>query len=105
MANTSARGLPFQTIGIVGCGLIGCSIAAALKKRKFGGCLVGCDRAGTNLEKAIKGGHIYRGETEPDSPARQCVLIVVCTPVDLVVETVRALAADCRAGTLITDCG
>jgi cyclohexadieny/prephenate dehydrogenase len=105
MSNTSAAGLPFQTIGIVGCGLIGCSIAAALKARKFAGRIVGTGRAGTNLETAKSRGHIDTAVTDLAKAARLCDLLVVCTPVDRIVEDVRVAAGACQGGTLITDAG
>jgi prephenate dehydrogenase len=105
MSNTSAEGVPFQTIGIVGCGLIGCSIAAALKKRGFRGQIVGCSRGGANLATALARGHIDRAETDLATAARQCDLVVVCTPVDRIVDEIRLAAAACRPGTLLTDSG
>jgi len=105
MSNTTAAGVPFQTIGIIGCGLIGCSIAAALKMRGFRGRIVGCGRAGANLETAAARGHIDAAETDLAKGARQCDLVVVCTPVDHIVHDVRLAADACRTGTLITDAG
>jgi prephenate dehydrogenase len=105
MSNTSAPGLPFQTIGIVGCGLIGCSIAAALKSRGFRGRLIGCGRPGANLETAIDRRFVDVTETDFAKVARECDLLVVCTPVDQIVRDVRTLAAAARPGTLITDAG
>lgn len=105
MPNTTAAGTPFQTIGIVGCGLIGCSIAAALKTRGFRGRIVGCGRPGANLETASARGYVDLAVTELSECARQCDLIVVCTPVDRIVDDVARAAAACRSGTLITDSG
>jgi cyclohexadieny/prephenate dehydrogenase len=105
MSNTTAAGVPFQTIGIIGCGLIGCSIAAALKKRGFHGRIVGVGRAGANLETAAARGHIDAAETDLAQAARQCDLVVVCTPVDRIVDDVRLTAGACQHGTLITDTG
>jgi len=102
--STDARA-PFQTIGVVGCGLIGCSIAAALKKRRFAGRIVGCGRAGANLQTAAARGHIDVAETDLEQAARQCELIIVCTPVDRIVAAVRVAAAACSPGTVITDAG
>jgi prephenate dehydrogenase len=105
MSNTSAAGLPFQTIGIVGCGLIGCSIAAALKSRGFKGRLIGCGRPGANLETAVNRRFVDAAETDWAKAASASDLIVVCTPVDQIVRDVRTLAGAARAGTLITDAG
>ncbi len=44
-------------------------------------------------------------ETDLAKAARPCDLIVVCTPVDHIVNDVRSAAGACRSGTLITDSG
>jgi prephenate dehydrogenase len=105
MSNTSAAELPFQTIGIVGCGLIGCSIAAALKSRGFRGRTIGCGRAGKNLEIATARGYVDAAETDLANASRQCDLVVICTPVDRIVNDVRIAAGAAPSGTLITDSG
>src|SRR5205807_118147 len=84
---------------------IGCSIAASLKKRSFRGQVVGCGRNGTNLDAARELGYVDSAETDLSQAARLCDLLVVCTPVDRIVETVRTLAAASQPGTLITDAG
>jgi len=105
MTHPNAEGLPFQTIGIVGCGLIGCSIAGALKSRGFSGRIVGCGRPGPNLDAALDRKLIDSGEADLAKAAEACDLIVICTPVDRIVDNVRTAARASRAGTLITDVG
>jgi cyclohexadieny/prephenate dehydrogenase len=105
MTHANAARLPFQTIGIVGCGLIGCSIAAALKKRGFSGRIIGSGRAGKNLETALEQKLVDRAESDLAKAAADCDLIVVCTPVDRIVDDVRSAASYARRGTLITDAG
>jgi prephenate dehydrogenase len=105
MTQGDAEQLPFQTIGIVGCGLIGCSIAAALKKRGYGGRILGCGRPGNNLETALKQKLVDRVESDLAKAAVGSDLIVVCTPVDRIVAAVRSAAGGARPGTLITDAG
>jgi cyclohexadieny/prephenate dehydrogenase len=105
MAQPNAERLSFQTIGIVGCGLIGCSIAAALKSRGFPGRIVGCGRPGPNLQTAISRKLVDSAESDLAQAVAACELIVVCTPVDRMVEDIRTAALSARAGTLITDAG
>ncbi len=105
MTHANAGGLPFQTIGIVGCGLLGCSIAAALKSRRFPGAIVGCGRPGNNLDTALERKLIDRAESELAQAASACDLIVICTPVDRIVADIRTAAGRARPGTLITDVG
>jgi prephenate dehydrogenase len=105
MTHANADGLPFQAIGIVGCGLLGCSIAAALKSRRFPGSIVGCGRPGKNLDTALGRNLIDRAESDLGQAAAACDLIVICTPVDRIVEDIRIAADRARPGTLITDVG
>jgi prephenate dehydrogenase len=105
MTHANAETLPFQTIGIVGCGMIGCSLAAALRSREFRGQIVGCGRPGANLETALGRGLVDRVESEAARAAAACDFVVVCTPVDRIADDVRALAKAARPGTLITDAG
>jgi prephenate dehydrogenase len=66
---------------------------------------VGCSRAGANLATAISRGHVDVAETDLATAARHCDLLVVCTPVDRIVEDIRVAAGACRTGSLITDTG
>jgi prephenate dehydrogenase len=105
MSTATAERPSFRTILIAGCGLIGCSIAAALKARRFPGRIVGCGRPGANLDAALAGGHVDAIETDLSRAAAASDLIVACTPVDRIAETVRTAASACRDRTLITDVG
>jgi cyclohexadieny/prephenate dehydrogenase len=105
MTKTTGDPASFEAIGIVGCGLLGCSIATALKQRNFRGRIVGCGRLGANLQTAFARGYVDAVESDLTKVATSCDLFIVCTPVDRIVEDVRTLAANCRPGTLITDTG
>ena len=94
-----------DTVAIVGVGLIGGSIGAALRKRGFGGRVLGVGRDEARLERARAAGLIDEALTDLVAAASRSDLIVVCTPVDCIVSHVREAATSCRPGTLITDAG
>jgi len=94
-----------STVAIVGVGLIGGSIAAALKERRFAGTILGVGRSSERLSAAQKTGLIDQGETDLQKAASESDVIVFCTPVDRIVEGVLDAASACRPGTLITDAG
>lgn len=94
-----------ETIAIFGVGLIGGSIAAALKKRGFTGRILGVGRNASRLENAKSTGLIDACSTNPQEAAEQAGLILLCTPVDLIVSGVREIAGHCCPGTLISDAG
>ncbi len=94
-----------ETIVIVGVGLIGGSIAAARKKRGFGGRIIGVGRNRARLETARNTGLIDQVTTHLADAAQQADLMIFCTPVDLIAEGVKAAAPHCRRYTLLTDAG
>lgn len=100
-----AAALLENTIGIVGVGLIGGSIAAALKNRGFGGRIIGVGRSSARLQEAQQAGLIDEYTTDVAEAAAECDLMVFCTPVDRIAFGVITAAANCLGGTLITDTG
>lgn len=92
-------------IAIVGVGLIGGSLAAALKKRGHRGEIIGVGRSAARLAAAQRAGIIDSSTTQLAEAARRASLLVFCTPVDLIAAGVREAAPHCAPGTLITDAG
>jgi prephenate dehydrogenase len=96
--------MPIRQITIVGTGLIGGSFALALKKRRFAGRVVGCDRAPT-LERARKNGVIDHGYTNPIEASRGSQVVLLATPVGAIMELIRSLGPALPPKTLLTDVG
>jgi prephenate dehydrogenase len=106
MTQSADRATPeFSTVAIAGVGLIGGSLAAALKIRKLVRTVVGVGRDSSRLAEAKSRGLIDDATTDLAGAAAVADLLVFCTPVDRIVAGVRAAAAGCRPGTLITDAG
>ncbi|MGC2551385.1 MAG: prephenate dehydrogenase/arogenate dehydrogenase family protein, partial [Candidatus Sulfotelmatobacter sp.] len=61
--------MPIRQITIIGTGLIGGSFALALRKRRFLGKIVGCDRESA-LKRAKMCGVIDNGFCEPSDAVR-----------------------------------
>lgn len=95
---------PLGTVAVVGVGLIGGSIAAAVKQRGIAQRVIGLGRNSERLAAARRAGLIDRGETEA-AAISDADLIVVCTPVDRIAADVIALAAHAKSGALFTDAG
>ncbi len=94
-----------ETVAIVGVGLIGGSIAAALKQRGLARRVIGVGRSRTRLEAACRLGLLDDATEDLAEAGRRANLLVFCTPVDRIVAGVRDAARACRPGTLITDAG
>ena len=95
----------WDTVAIVGVGLIGGSIGLALQQRKLARRVVGVGRRASSLRKARQ----YRTVTETTTKLQRGVtdadLIIVCTPVADIVGRVCEVARHCPPGALITDVG
>ncbi len=96
--------MPIRQITIIGTGLIGGSLGLALKKRKFAGRIVGCDREGT-LERARMRGAIDAGTMSPGDAVHGSQVVVLATPVLAIVDLIERLGPALPAKTLLTDVG
>jgi cyclohexadieny/prephenate dehydrogenase len=94
-----------EAIAIVGVGLLGGSIAAAVRQRGLGRSVIGVGRDRTRMDAARQAGLIDVGVTNLAEAAAVSRLIVFCTPVERIVDGVREAAVHCRPGTLLTDVG
>jgi prephenate dehydrogenase len=96
--------MAIRQITIVGTGLIGGSFALALRKRKFAGRIIGCDRESA-LERAHMRGAIDKGFAEPGDAVRGSQVVVLATPVLAIVDLIDRLGPALPATTLLTDVG
>jgi prephenate dehydrogenase len=93
------------TLSIVGVGLIGGSIALAARRRGLVDRIIGCDRSEDVLDRARELGMLDEACTDPCHAVREAELVVICTPVDRVIDSVSICGEACRPGTLLTDVG
>src|SRR3984885_16063250 len=96
--------MAIRQITIIGTGLIGGSLGLALRKKKFAGRIVGCDRQGT-LEKARMRGAIDDGSANPGDAARGSQLVVLATPVLAIVDLIERVGPSLPGKALLTDVG
>ncbi len=93
-----------RQITIVGTGLVGGSLALALRKNGFRGKIIGCDRAAV-LVRAKQVGAIHQGISDPIQACRGSELVVLATPVGGIIELIERLAPNLSSNTLLTDVG
>ena len=93
-----------KQITIIGTGLIGGSLALALKKHAPGARIVGCDREPV-LKQALKLGAIDDGSPIPEQAVRDSDLIVLATPVGSIIDLIERVGPLAPAHALITDVG
>ncbi|MBZ5679679.1 MAG: prephenate dehydrogenase [Acidobacteriia bacterium] len=96
--------MAIRQITIIGTGLIGGSLALALRKQKFAGRIVGCDRESV-LDRARKRGAIDDGASNPGDAVRGSQLVVLATPVLAILDLIERVGPTLPAGALLTDVG
>lgn len=95
----------FDTIAIIGVGLIGGSIGLSVQKRKLARRVVGIVRREEMLRKVVDHDAVTEATTDVEKGVAEADLVVVCTPVDHVIPLVVRVAKACGPRTIITDAG
>ena len=95
----------WNNVAIIGVGLIGGSIGLALLERGLARSVVGIGRRTASLAKARRRGAVTSTTTQLARGVAEADLIVVCTPVENIVEHTLQASAGCPPGALITDVG
>ncbi|MBI4745706.1 MAG: prephenate dehydrogenase/arogenate dehydrogenase family protein [Deltaproteobacteria bacterium] len=95
----------FKKLTIIGVGLIGGSLAMALRKKGMVGEIVGVGRSISNLELAVKLDVIDKFTTDPAAGVMGADLVVVATPVASMAEMMKKIAPYLKEGALVTDVG
>jgi prephenate dehydrogenase len=97
--------MKFETLAIIGVGLIGGSIGLAAKRRGVANRVIGAGRQRSTLDRAQALGAIDEGTLDHVEAAAQADLAVYCTPVDHIAGQILSAAPRCRPGSILTDAG
>jgi prephenate dehydrogenase len=92
-----------MNIGIIGLGLIGGSIAKALKGKEDIDEIVALSRSREPIDAALSEGVIQRGTTDDYSIFSGCDVVYICTPVGQLLTHIKKTAEYCKG--IITDAG
>lgn len=92
-------------IAIAGVGLIGGSIAAAIKKYCPGTPILGVGRNAERLDRIRRAGLIDRGTMSLEEAAAGNSLLILCTPVDQIARMAKEALNAGHPGLLVTDGG
>ena len=95
----------WDTVAIIGVGLVGGSVGMALRQRGVARHVIGVGRSASRLNKARQRGAVTSATTSVARGVAAAELILVCTPPQRIVAQVRAATAHCPPGALITDVG
>lgn len=90
---------------IIGLGLIGGSLAKALRERLEIRDITAVTRNSASIDLALKDGFIERGFTEVNEYVWDSDMVFICTPINCTRKYIDALAAKVKPGCIITDVG
>jgi len=95
-----------KKIAIIGVGLIGGSLGMALRAKSAGAYrVIGLGRNEKKLKLAKRLGAVDDFTTDWAKGVKDADIVVVCTPVDLIAESVRRILPFIKQGAIITDVG
>jgi prephenate dehydrogenase len=92
-------------IAILGCGLIGCSLAAALRQRGLVSRALGYDSDANHAARALARGWIDAAAGTVAEAAREAEVVILAAPVGTMPALLGQVAASLRADAVVTDVG
>jgi len=95
----------FERVAVVGLGLLGGSVAGAARARGAAKRVVGISRGGEAASLALSAGLADEVTTDLGAGVAGAELVVLCTPIFAMAETVRRAAPHLAGGALVTDVG
>lgn len=94
-----------QRLAIIGVGLIGGSLARALKRANAVGEVIGCGRNINNLQHAVELGVIDRYDTNPAQAVTDADMVVVAVPLGTIAAMFAEIRDNLSPQAIITDVG
>lgn len=94
-----------KTVGVVGLGFMGASLAAALRRTGDFERVVGYDSEPAAGRRALEAGLVDEVAASAKAVAADADLLVLCTPVQRIIAYLAELGAVLRPGTVVLDIG
>ncbi|MEO5378476.1 MAG: prephenate dehydrogenase/arogenate dehydrogenase family protein [Magnetococcus sp. DMHC-6] len=94
-----------KKLAVVGVGLIGGSLAQALREQDLVGEVIGINRSEASLRKALEMGVVDRWTTSLTEGVREATVVLVATPVCSIAQVVTTMAPALSRGAVVTDAG
>lgn len=95
----------FKKITIIGLGLIGGSLALAIKEKKLAKEITGVSRRKSTIDRAIKNKIVDFATLDLKSGVKDSDLVIISTPVLKIAEIAKSIAPFLRKGAILTDAG
>lgn len=97
--------LMFDTVALIGVGLIGSSLARALRGKGLARRIAGCVRSQASRDKVLELGLADSVHAEAGAAVEDADLVVVCTPIGTYARIAEAMAPKLKRGAIVTDVG
>ena len=95
----------FKKVCIIGCGLIGSSIARAIKKNKLSRKIVSSNRSESTNKKIIKLNIVNESSADTKKMVRGADLVIIATPLSSYKNVILKIKNSLENGTILTDVG
>lgn len=105
MSDYDTARMSFRRISILGIGLLGASLARAVRKSATDCQIVGYAHRPSTLESALRLGVVDEGYADPSLAVRGADLVVLCTPVGAFAHLLGSIAPALSPQALVTDVG
>ena len=96
---------PFDRVALIGIGLIGSSLAHAMRKHKLAGEITGYARSEATRAKAMEIGLVDKVFPTAAEAVKDADLVILCSPVGTYGELAREIGPKLSPGAILTDVG
>ncbi len=104
-AIASNTGLLFNNVAIIGVGLLGGSIALAIKKHQLANKIIGCSSTNATIDKAKTLKIIDSGTIIHEDAIADADLVIICTPLSTYGDIIGKISAKLKKDAILTDVG
>ena len=95
----------FNKVCIIGCGLIGSSIARAIKKNNLANKIVSSNRSDITNNKVMKLNIVDEADSDTNKIVKESDLVIISTPLSSYKEVILKIKKSLKNGSILTDVG
>ena len=102
---TTRTGPLFTKVALIGVGLIGASMAHAIRRGSLAAHIAGHARSAETRKRAMELGFCHSMHEDPAEAVSDADLVALCTPVGAFAAAAQAIAPALKKGAIVTDVG
>lgn len=95
----------FERITIIGLGLIGGSLALAIKEKHLAGQVIGVSRKQSTIRRALSLGVVDAVSLDVKKGVRHSDLVILATPILKIIDIGKGMSSALKKGAIVTDTG